>query len=259
MEIGTSCPAQTSFWLFRKVARNPLLLLHSSVVHKPKRQNTTTMIKTILTLIVYFVLISGLKGQNRKPDLYIKLEKELELKAKPAYPDEEISTFNYLEIFQNGEKIFKDTTLTEYTLEDSLYPRLFDFKNHLELLIEVDGRPNKNELYRFFIKGQKLDKIDTLPTFLTIPKDLDKDKKLEYAGFWDYGQVWGDSIEVTGYNPIVIYEITENGINLDSLTTIKVNTSIYGKFYGFYFNEQIEVPYIKDSKFKKEIERIINE
>jgi hypothetical protein len=217
------------------------------------------MRKIILTIITSLVMISGLIGQNHKPDLYLKLKNGLELKAKPAYPDEEISTFNYLEIFQNGKMIFKDTTLTEYTLEDSLYPKLYDFKNHLELLIEINNRPNKNEIYRFFIKEGKLVKIDTLPSFLTTPKDLDNDKKLEYAGFWDYGEVWGDPIEVTDYNPIVFYEITENGIKLDSLTTISVNTNIYGKFYGFYFNEQIEIPYKKDSKFSMEIKKILNE
>ena len=216
------------------------------------------MRRKILTIVTLLVMISELACQNHKPDLFLKLKNGIELKAKPAYPDQDNTTFNYLEIFQNGKMIFKDTTLTEYILENSLYPKLYDFKNHFELLIEIDNRPNKNEIYKFLIENNKLVKIDTLPTFLTIPKDLDNDKKLEYAGFWDYVAVWGDSIKVTDYNPIVFYEITKNGITLDSLTTIIVNTNIYGKFYGFYINENVEIPY-KDSKFSMEIKKILNE
>jgi len=213
--------------------------------------------KTIHTLIVCFILSSTLMAQTPEADLYLKLANGFELKAKPAYQDEDIFTFNYLEIFQNGKMLFKDTTLIEYTLQDSLYPKLYNFKNHIELLIETAERPNKNMIYRFFIQDGRIKKTDILPTFLTIPKDLDRDNKLEYAGFWDFGEVWGDSIIVTAYNPIVFYEITENGIILDFLTTIMVNTHIYGQFYGFYFNEQIEFPYEENSLFSKEIERII--
>lgn len=215
--------------------------------------------KTIPILITCLILSSSLTAQTPKADLYLKLADEFELKAKPAYPDEDIFTFNYLEIFQNGKMLFKDTTLTEYTIQDSLYPKLYNFKNYIELLIESDERPGKNLIYGFCIKEGRIEKIDTLPTFLTIPKDLDYDNKLEYAGFWDYGEVWEDSIVMTNYNPIVFYEITETGITLDSLTTIAVNTHIYGNFYGFYYNEQIEFPYEENSLFAKEIERILKE
>ena len=211
----------------------------------------------ILIFITYLILPNILTAQTPKADLYLKLADEFELKAKPAYPDEDIFTFNHFEIFQNGKILFKDTTLTEYTIQDSLYPKLYNFKNHIELLIETDERPNKNLVYGFCIKEGEIDKIDTFPTFLTRPKDLDYDNKLEYAGFWDHGEVWENSIVMTNYNPIVFYEITENGIILDSLTTIAVNTHIYGKFYGFYFNEQIEFPYEENSLFLKEIERIL--
>ena len=217
------------------------------------------MRKLVLTTITFFILISAVIGQNHKPDLDLKLGNGIELKASPAYPDEDISTFDHLKIVQNGKIIFKDTTLTEYTIKDSLYPKLYDFKNHLELLIEIDDRPSKNKIFKFKIKNNLLEKIDTLPTFIAIPKDLDQDNKLEYAGFWDYGEVWGDSIQVTDYNPIVFYEINEMGINLDSITTIRVNTTIYGKFYGFFFHKQIEIPFNEDGMFSMKIDEILNE
>jgi len=215
------------------------------------------MKKTVITTIILVISTSNLICQNKASDLILKLEHGIELKAKPAYPNEEVSTYNFLEIFQNEKLIYKDESLTEYTIEDSLYPKLYKFKYHLELLIEIDGRPNKNEVRCFLIKNQKLEKIDTLPTFLTRPKDLDNDKKLEYAGFWQFGETWGDKNEVTGYNPIVFYELTENGIVLDSVTTKKVNSNIYGEFKGFYYNEQIEIPNEKMKDFSAEIERIL--
>jgi len=215
------------------------------------------MKKTVITTIILLISTSTLICQNKASDLFLKLEYGIEIKAKPTYPNEEVSTYNFLEIFQNEKLIYKDASVPEYTTDDSLYPKLYKFKNHLELLIEIDGRPNKNEVRRFIIKNQKLEIIDTLPTFLTKPKDLDNDKKLEYAGFWEFGETWGEENEVTGYNPIVFYELTDNGIALDSVTTMKVNSSIYGGFKGFYYNEQIEIPNEKMTKFSAEIERIM--
>lgn len=197
--------------------------------------------------------------QDHKPNLHLKFDKGIEVKAKPAYPNEDIPTFNHLEIFQNGKLLFKDTTHTEYTVEDTLYPKLYDFKNHLELLIEIDNRPGRNLIYKFFLENQKLVRLDTMPTFLTSQKNLDCDDKKEVAGFWNYFQVGKDSIEYTWYTPIVFYEICEKGIQLDSLTTIRVNEEIYGKFYGFKTKLNIRVPYKEDGKFSKELERILNE
>jgi hypothetical protein len=214
------------------------------------------MKRLLIINVISIFLINKLICQNQKPDLFLKLAFGIELKAKVAYCDKDFITYNFLEIKQNGKLLFKDTSLTEYTVEDTLYPIIYGFKNHLELLIETENRPNKNLIYKCYIKNHKLVRIDTIPTFISVPKNLDIDENLEYAGIWDYSEVWGDSIEVTGYNPIIYYEITKEGIVIDSLTTIIENRKIYGNFYGFDDTNEIEFPYKENDKFSKEIERI---
>jgi hypothetical protein len=210
-----------------------------------------------LTILIILILMVTYNCQHREKPRQYNLGNGIVIKAQPAYPDEDISTLVFLEIIQDKKSVFKDSTRTEYSLNDPLYPLLLNFKTHLELLVEIDSRPNKNLIYKFMIQNQKLVRIDTLPTFLTFAKNLDSDNNLEYVGYWDYGQVWGDSIEITGYNPLIYYEITDNGIQLDSFTTKIVNKEIFGEFYGFFYNEQVEFPYQKESKLSIVLEQIL--
>jgi len=161
-------------------------------------------------------------------------------------------------IYKNEEIIFTDKTNQQYLFDNSLFPLINNIKNGFELFIEIDGRPNKNTLRYFKLQNAKVQVDNELPEFETISKNLDNDSLLELAGFWYYGEEWKDinNNDVTGYNPIVYYELTPNGIRLDSMLTIYKNTEIYEKFYGFDFNENIEVSTNKNVRFKKELYRI---
>lgn len=200
------------------------------------------MLRFAFSFIILGFVIMTMLGQNKKPNLYQKLGKDIELKAVPAYPDEDIQTFHHLRIYQNGKCIYRDTSSTEYTKDNPLYPKLYEFKTHKELLVETDNRPNMNMLFNFHIQNERIIRIDTIPDFKNAPKDLDGDNKPEFTGQWDHSEHWGDSVLLTGYNPVMYYELTDDGIVLDKTTTIKINTKFYGKFYGFEYNSEIAFP-----------------
>ena len=86
--------------------------------------------------------------------------------------------------------------------------------------------------------------------------NLDKDDNLELAGFWDWAETYGENGSLTTYNPIIYYELNQNGINLDSSLTISINKEIYGNFYGFEYNEKVEIRTSASKKWKNEIDRI---
>ncbi|MDP4208102.1 MAG: hypothetical protein Q8928_04725 [Bacteroidota bacterium] len=168
-------------------------------------------------------------------------------------------TYSFFELKKSGIAVYTDTS-QEYEFSDKLYPIVLQTgQKTFELLFEVNDRPNKNYLKRLFIKDGKVTKTDKLPTFITKAYDLNNDGNEEYAGFWDYSEVWGESESITDYNPILYYRITTTGLQLDSLLTIERNKAIYGQFYGFDFSEKIKMPISISRKFEKEITRITNE
>ena len=168
-------------------------------------------------------------------------------------------TYSFFELSRSGKIVYTDTLL-EYEFADKIYPiTLQTGKNKFELMFEVNDRPSKNFLKRLTIKDDKVIKIDSLPTFISKATDLDKDGTKEYAGFWDFSEVWGEPISKTDYNPILYYKITTTGLQLDSLLTKERNTIIYGEFHGFDFSENIVMPISVSEKFSKELKRITNE
>ena len=207
--------------------------------------------------------IDSLKEINTLRESKTTKTLQLDFGFKVALGQEEdfktFKTYSLFELSKSGKIVYTDTLL-EYELGDKIYPiTLQAGKNKFELIFEVNDRPNKNYLKRLTIKDEKVIKIDSLPTFISKATDLDKDGIKEYAGFWDYSEVWGESETKTDYNPILYYKITTTGLQLDSLLTKERNTAIYGQFHGFEFSEKTEMPISVSEKFRKELKRIANE
>ena len=168
-------------------------------------------------------------------------------------------TYTFFQLTRNNTIVYIDSSLTEYEFGNVLFPIILKTgENSFELLFEINDRPNKNYLKRLFIKDNKLVNQDKLPTFEAKPKDINKDGIKEYAGFWNYSQVWGDNNDLTTYNPILYYSVTTIGLKLDSLLTKQRNEMIYGKFYGFSFSENYEQPKSAAEKFGQELKLINN-
>ena len=170
---------------------------------------------------------------------------------------EKFKTYSFFQLARNNSIIYIDSSLTEYEFGDKLFPIVIKSgDNSFELLFEINDRPSKNYLKRLFIKDNKLVGQDKLPTFETIPKDIDNNGTFEYAGYWDYQQIWGENDNLTSYNPILYYSVTSQGLMLDSLLTKERNENIYGKFYGFSFSENDEQSVSVTKKFEQELELI---
>lgn len=170
---------------------------------------------------------------------------------------EKFKTYTYFQLTRNNKTIFVDSSLTEYEFGNGLFPIILKTnEGSYELLFEINNRRNKNYLKRLIIKNDELVKEDKLPTFVAKPIDLNHDGLKEYAGFWDYSQVWGNNNNLTAYNPILYYSVTEQGLQLDTLLTKERNEHIYGKFLGFEFSENNEQPERVIEKFNQEIKRI---
>ena len=173
---------------------------------------------------------------------------------------ETFKTYTYFKLVRNSNTIYIDNSLTEYNFGNDLYPIVLPTENDsFELLFEINNRPSKNYLKRFFVKNDKLVKQDKLPVFETKSKDINNDGIKEYAGFWDYSQIWGEDNKFTAYNPILYYSVTRTGLQLDTILTRERNELIYGQFYGFSFNEKREQPISVIAKFEKELNLITNE
>jgi len=109
-----------------------------------------------------------------------------------------------------------------------------------ELMVAYNNRPLKDLARRFFIKGQRVIKIDTLLTFDSPPRDEDGDGKMELAGIWDYGEEWTDEQGRVrrSYNPTLFYEVRPTGLALDSALIIRRARAEFGKFYGFEYSDK---------------------
>jgi hypothetical protein len=184
----------------------------------------------------------------------IRLENGFEIQVGDEEDFQRFKTYTLFKLSRNGSVIYMDSSLTEYEFGDEKYPLVLPFgREKFEVLVEVNDRPNKNYLKLFRIESNKLIEVQQLPTFISYPSDLDSDGKIEYAGFWDYPQVSGDE---TAYNPILYYQLTDDGLKLDSTLTIGKNTMIYGKFSGYKFTEAVIVPTSTFQAYEAEVKRI---
>jgi hypothetical protein len=147
-----------------------------------------------------------------------------------------------------GKVIFRDTTNGfdyDPTLVDStiqkVYPLWVPTGNESgELLVVFHSPPSKDLARRFFIRGRRVMKIDTLLTFEGPARDVDGDGKREFCGLQDSGEVWDDTQgrHRRAYNPMLYYEVRPTGLVLDSTLTRQKARAQYGKFYGFNYSEK---------------------
>jgi hypothetical protein len=157
--------------------------------------------------------------------------------------------------------VYLDSSLTEYEFDNKLFPIILQTgDNSFELLFEVNYRPSKNYLKRLFVSNDKLVGQDKLPIFEANPIDINNDGIKEYAGSFNYFEIWGENNNLTSYNPILYYSVTPAGLKLDSLLTKERNELIYGQFHGFSFSEKIEPPITISAieKFEQELKLITN-
>jgi hypothetical protein len=151
------------------------------------------------------------------------------------------TTFKPITILFDNKIVFHDS-LNEYWLTNhtsNQYLKLIQCSDgNDQILIEVDERPNQNELIHLIISKDGKLVQDRLPIFNWIPTDIDNDRKLELSGILTNGETIADG-DTAFYNPTMVYELTKMGLSLDSTATIEINRKIWGQFYGFKYNDSL--------------------
>ena len=232
-----------------------------------------------LTLFIFFTLSACSSGNVPKtvssPDLpvdtlqvesnienqiekTIKLDHGFEIKVGRNEDLGTVQVYSFFILTHNNKQIYIDTSFTEYEFGDSLYPiiRAIDHET-FEVLVEINDRPLKNYVKYFKVFQDQIIYTEKMPTFFPRALNFDEDENLELAGFWGVGETWGDNYSLTGYNPIIYYEIRPTGITLDSTLTITKNREFYGDFYGFQYNGKIEFKTSETIKREDEILKLV--
>ena len=147
-------------------------------------------------------------------------------------------------IYLDNEIVFVDS-LSEYEINDK-YPSIRKINNSFEILLNSNDRPSINKLRQLVFTNGKLEKDLYLPYFKMNPRDIDNDGFLELVGRLSYTEYWGDDPIYAPYNPILVYQLNENGIEIDSVETERINLKIYDKFYGYEYDS--EISFVRNDK-----------
>lgn len=148
-------------------------------------------------------------------------------------------------IKRNNKVIYRDTVndgmaYSGYSMPEieKLYPIWLPIGNgDGELLVAFTNRPSKDLARRFRIRNGQIAKVDTLLTFNGPAKDYDHDGKLEFAGYYDFGEEWDDKEgHHRMYNPTLYYELRPTGLFLDSALTKRKVRAEYGVFLGYKYS-----------------------
>lgn len=147
---------------------------------------------------------------------------------------------------QSGDKVIVTKNVIDYNnkpvskeiegiVYNSKYNRLIEQNGSILLFLEIDNRPNYNNLAAFSLTKQKATKLiecvynDKAQGIGPVPfTDMDGDGKLEFGGF-DITEGY-NSKDSMYYNPSQYYEISNGEIKFDSALTKKMDIKINGVY-----------------------------
>jgi len=182
-------------------------------------------------------------------------------------------TYDHIEIRKNDIVVYVSTKRDkEYELGEEfdffgnvslVQPFVFQASSgKYEIFLPINDRPNNGYLRRFFVVDNEVVKRDSLPRFLSFAKYLSDDGIKKLAGFWNFGPADQGYI---GFDPILYYSVTKDGLILDTLLTNEKNKMIFGGFQkstSFYDSlgtrSYDSLGKIIIERFSKEVQRIKN-
>jgi hypothetical protein len=206
------------------MTRLPFLLTLAVVSCSTHKQNSNNVSSSIDTVIVVsnHIKLSGYHSSDFGGTSF-----------KPI-----IVSFDKKIVFQDS---LNDYWLTGYSTKH--YPKFLKCTNgDYQLLIEVDERPNKNELTSFTVTKNGQLYQARLPLFNWNPEDIDNDGKFELKGILTNGETIANG-DTAFYNPTLVYELEDNRLTLDSSATLEINRRIWGKFYDYNYNDTLLLPF----------------
>jgi len=208
----------------------------------------------ILALIIFLtcgrVITHGNKDESKQPKT-LNLEYGFRISFAESEDFDDFRLYWNTKIYLDDGVLFEDTT-TMFEIKNH-YPAIRKIGDRFEILLFVNGGPNIDKLRMLIIKNGKIITNELLPNFEMKPRDIDDDGVLESVGIMSYYEMFGDNYSFMPYDPILVYEYSANGIQLDSIQTEKVNMNVYGKFYGLKYNENLK--FKGNEKFENELKK----
>lgn len=192
-----------------------------------------------------FLFALGCNVQNifniQKPLKYeIQLSEKIKIKI-PIYEAvfSDSLTYRQVEIWNDSQQVYVDSSMSEYLFDKKHNPLVFELKNgNHEVLLQKFDAPDFNKTMVFSIKDGKVFNIQELAGFENEPMDFDNDGKIEYCGILNVSDTYINT-DSCFYNPTLYYELTENGIKIDSSLTKFLNEKTWGGFYGFVLIDKV--------------------
>jgi len=102
----------------------------------------------------------------------------------------------------------------------------------VESLLGWEQNGRKGILRLISLKAQLM-ALDTLPMFIGSHHDLNGDGRDEFMGYRHNYPPFCEACDSVYYNPLWIYQMTDDGFSLDSLETQKWIHRHYSSFHGF--------------------------
>ncbi len=208
----------------------------------------------IPVLIVFLTCGRAVKQENKgefKPPKTLNLDYGFKISFADSEDFGDFRTYWKAKIYLDDKVLFEDTS-DEYEIKNN-YPSIREINDGFEILLYLNRKSWIDLLRMLVVKNDTLVKNELLPNLEMKPRDIDNDGVLEVAGIMSYYEMFGDNRSFMPYDPILVYEYTANGIQLDSTQTEKVNINAYGKFYGFEYNENLT--FKGNEKFENEFQK----
>ncbi|UOQ70915.1 hypothetical protein [Hymenobacter cellulosilyticus] len=187
----------------------------------------------------------------------VPLTEGFSLRLKGGKQVDGFCVYEALQIRKDGRLLWTDTA-DEYEFNEPFYPLLLpNTARRYDLLVEVNRRPGMSHGRVFRIRDGKVAGREDVPVFVAPAGNQDQDPALEYAGYWSFFETWDEQQQpLTSYNPLVFYEQTSRGLQLDSALTRQVNQRIYGQYHGFRFRQDLPQPVSIVGRLDDEVARV---
>jgi hypothetical protein len=182
--------------------------------------------------------VQNTKSEKNVKEIYLQESVKINVPFFDHFSDS--LTYNHIGIFIGTTQVFFDSTLTEYLFDNKAFPSARKLKDgSYEILLKVFDAPDFNKTLVMRFKNNILLRKEILPYFESYSQDIDGDGIKEWFGTLHITEPPCNNCDSCYYNPILYYEINEQGTILDSALTVKMNKQKWGVFYGYEQTENI--------------------
>lgn len=193
------------------------------------------LMKPSLIVILLLFLVYG-----EDPDVKIWQDGDYSIVGKVDVEDDKLTIYYNIRLLLGDSILYKDGL--DFIKENSneAKVRVHSIGNKVLIQYEVDDRPLKDKMRLVHFKNGKFEKAELLPNFFDSLSIIDMSEKT-VSGYLNYSETYCLNCDTVFYNPKIVYKISIKGSIIDSLETKRINSEMYGDFYGFDYNVNIKL------------------